>query len=115
MSRILSRSLFLTFVVCIVAFAAPAFAGQTPADTPQAPTVAQAATPQAAGCGSIGDLLAPEATAPVCTADARADLQPPVFMAKFHGYCRCSCSFTKNCSTSADCGGSPCLGGVTCC
>jgi hypothetical protein len=33
----------------------------------------------------------------------------------FTGYCRCGCSFVKDCSTSADCGGSPCLKGPTCC
>ena len=31
------------------------------------------------------------------------------------GYCRCSCSFTPDCSTNADCGGSLCLKGPTCC
>jgi hypothetical protein len=31
------------------------------------------------------------------------------------GYCRCSCSFVPNCSTSADCGGGLCLKGPTCC
>ena len=31
------------------------------------------------------------------------------------GFCRCSCSFTPNCSTSADCGGGLCLKGPTCC
>jgi len=33
----------------------------------------------------------------------------------FHGFCRCGCSFVRDCNTSADCGGSPCLGGPTCC
>jgi hypothetical protein len=31
------------------------------------------------------------------------------------GYCSCSCSFTPNCSTDADCGGGRCLKGPTCC
>jgi hypothetical protein len=31
------------------------------------------------------------------------------------GYCRCTCSFIPNCSTSADCGGGLCLKGPTCC
>jgi hypothetical protein len=31
------------------------------------------------------------------------------------GYCSCSCSLTRNCSTDADCGGGRCLGGPTCC
>ena len=33
----------------------------------------------------------------------------------FRGYCRCGCSFVKDCNTSADCGGSPCLKGPTSC
>ena len=33
----------------------------------------------------------------------------------FTGYCRCGCSFVKDCNTSADCGGSLCLKGPTCC
>jgi hypothetical protein len=106
------RALFLTLALCAFAVAAPAFAGQAPAEAPQV----QAATPQASGCGSIADLFATEASAPVCKPDAQGTLQPaPVFLATFHGYCRCSCSRIKNCNTSADCGGSACLGGVTCC
>ena len=31
------------------------------------------------------------------------------------GFCRCSCSFVPNCSTSAECGGGLCLKGPTCC
>ena len=33
----------------------------------------------------------------------------------FRGYCRCTCSSIPNCSTNADCGGSLCLKGPTCC
>jgi hypothetical protein len=33
----------------------------------------------------------------------------------FTGYCACGCSFVKDCNTSADCGGSACLKGPTCC
>ena len=33
----------------------------------------------------------------------------------FHGHCRCTCSRVFDCNTSADCGGSPCLGAITCC
>ena len=31
------------------------------------------------------------------------------------GYCSCSCSFTPNCTTDADCGSGRCLKGPTCC
>lgn len=33
----------------------------------------------------------------------------------FTGFCRCDCSVVRDCNTSADCGGSPCLKGRTCC
>jgi hypothetical protein len=33
----------------------------------------------------------------------------------FHGYCRCGCRNVKDCNTDADCGGSRCLGGISCC
>jgi hypothetical protein len=33
----------------------------------------------------------------------------------FRGFCACSCTFTPDCNTSADCGGSACLPAVTCC
>jgi len=40
-----------------------------------------------------------------------ASARPP----HYTGYCACGCSFVKDCNTSADCGGSPCLGAPTCC
>jgi hypothetical protein len=51
-------------------------------------------------------------TGPACTLDrasATNGARP------FHRFCRCSCTFIPDCNTSADCGGSPCLAGVTCC
>ena len=46
----------------------------------------------------------------------RPDATPASQAAKpRRGYCRCSCSFTPDCSTNADCGGSLCLKGPTCC
>jgi len=33
----------------------------------------------------------------------------------FRGFCACSCSFVRDCNTSADCGGAACLPGITCC
>jgi hypothetical protein len=81
-----------------------------------------AAEPNVPECGF--DVSALLAQAPVETPASPAlasdpSLAPgvpePEFLAKFHGYCRCSCSLIKNCNTSADCGGSLCLGGVTCC
>lgn len=45
-----------------------------------------------------------------------SDVVPASPMARpMRGYCRCTCSLTPNCSTNADCGGSLCLKGPTCC
>jgi hypothetical protein len=94
----------MTLALLVLATAA-AFAAPAPA------------APQG-GCASSLDLLAP-ATQAVCkpAAPSTAPAQPE-FMASskpFRGYCACTCSFTRDCNTSADCGGSACLPGVTCC
>ncbi|HKV10840.1 MAG TPA: hypothetical protein VJ725_22045 [Thermoanaerobaculia bacterium] len=97
------RTILPILTVLAIAAAAPAFADP-----------ASAAAPVPAGQES----LAPGAEAALCKApDIQAAIPPqPEFMAQgFRGYCRCSCSLVKNCNTSADCGGSACLGGVTCC
>jgi hypothetical protein len=44
-----------------------------------------------------------------------APAEPEWLAAGFKRYCRCSCSSVPNCNTSADCGGSACLAGITCC
>jgi hypothetical protein len=41
--------------------------------------------------------------------------QPRSSAQGFRGFCRCGCSFVRDCNTSADCGGGACLGGPTCC
>ena len=107
----LCRTILLSAAVLALAAAAPAFAGQGPSPAPslQAP----------AACPPAADLFAAKDQALVCKAnDAVAVPVQPEFMAqtvKYRGYCRCSCSFVKNCNTSADCGGSACLAGITCC
>jgi len=53
-----------------------------------------------------------EAAGPVCPL-AVDGVQPS--SRPFHGHCKCSCSIIPDCNTSADCGGSPCLAGITCC
>ena len=100
-SKLCRTILFALFALLAVA---PVFA--EPAPTVQAPTVQ-------AGCGapSLDLFTAPQVT-PASQVTAPA---VPDFMATFRGYCRCSCSFTPNCNTSADCGGSAGLKGVTCC
>jgi hypothetical protein len=108
----LCRTILLSAAVLALAAAAPAFAGQGPAPAPalQAP----------AGCPPAADLFAAKDPALVCKAnDAVAVPEQQEFMStpttKFRGFCRCSCSFVRDCNTSADCGGSPCLAGITCC
>ncbi len=99
------RTILLTLAALLLVTAA-AFAAPAPA------------APQA-GCAPSLDLLA-SATQAVCkapTATATAPTQPE-FMASskpFRGYCHCSCSFTRDCNTSADCGGAACIAAVTCC
>lgn len=98
------RTILLTlalFVLAIVAAAA--------APAPAAPQ---------GNCAPSLDILTPGAQA-VCkpAAPSTAPAQPE-FMASskpFRGHCACGCSFTPDCNTSADCGGSACLAGVTCC
>jgi hypothetical protein len=112
----------LSLIVCAAAAAAPQ---PTATKTLPAATIQPAAAPAppAAGCGQTPGLfpaLAPadhatrpgQLSGPACTLDrpsATNGARP------FHGFCRCSCTFTPDCNTSADCGGSPCLAGVTCC
>jgi hypothetical protein len=98
------RTIFMTLALFVLAVAAVAAA-----PAPAAPQ---------GGCASSLDLLAP-ATQAVCkpAAPSTAPAQPE-FMASskpFRGYCACTCSFTRDCNTSADCGGSACLPGPTCC
>jgi hypothetical protein len=98
------RTILLTLALLVLATAA-AFAAPAPA------------APQGA-CAPSLDILTP-ATQAVCKPAAPSTLPAqPEFMAsttKYRGYCACTCSFTRDCNTSADCGGSACLAGVTCC
>ena len=110
MSSKLCRTILLALIVLALAGVAPALADPAPQAAPLA------ASP--AGCGAPAlDLFAPEADGARCTAAAPQAVAPlvPDFMVTFHGHCRCSCSRTPDCNTSADCGGAPCLGGITCC
>ncbi|MFL6236883.1 MAG: hypothetical protein ACJ76N_27375 [Thermoanaerobaculia bacterium] len=98
------RTILLSLAILALATAA-AFAAPVPA------------APQGA-CAHSLDLLAP-GTQAVCKPEAPSTAPAqPEFMASskpFRGHCACGCSFTPDCNTSADCGGSACLAGVTCC
>jgi hypothetical protein len=114
MSSKLSRVIFLSVVVFILAAAVPAFAGQEPAPAPGL----QAAP---AGCPPSADLFATQDQA-VCKANSAVAVpEQPEFMTapistnKYHGYCQCGCRFVKDCNTDADCHGGRCLSGVSCC
>jgi len=115
MSSKLYRTLLLALAVLVLAGVSSAFADPAPAPGPQAPPLVS----NPVGCGAPAlDLFAPSAEDAQCKAAVSlqvvAPLQPE-FMVTFHGHCRCSCSRTPDCNTSADCGGAPCLGGITCC
>lgn len=97
------RTILLTLALFVLAVAA--------ASAAPAPAALQ-------GCAPSLDILTP-GTPAVCkpAAPSTAPAQPE-FMASskpFRGYCACTCSFTRDCNTSADCGGSSCLPGPTCC
>lgn len=108
-NRLLAVGLTLLTLGC----AGAAFAGPAPAPV-AAPSESDSLNLPT--CSADFDLTAAGEEAPLCRVElpASGPIQPE-WMAGFRGYCRCSCSFVKNCNTSADCGGSACLGGVTCC
>jgi hypothetical protein len=78
------------------------------ADTPETVAVADAS------CAEVES--AAELFTPVDRSTAvQSDDMPAASAKPRRGFCRCSCSFVPDCSTSADCGGAPCLKGPTCC
>jgi hypothetical protein len=90
---------------------------------PAGSVAAEASLPPLAGCGQTLSVVPAlelkgtsarmgEAAGPVCPV-AVDSVQPS--SRPFHGHCKCSCSFIPDCNTSADCGGAPCLAGITCC
>ena len=82
-----------------------------PVQLVETPKIDDAAA-QPASCGgaeSEDALFTPVDVDPSEVSSASRPVRPP------RGYCRCSCSFTPDCSTNADCGGSLCLKGPTCC
>jgi hypothetical protein len=118
------RKTILVAVAAALLASLPSFAAapSLPPGSPQpAATLALASLPALPGCGqALGALPAldlkgvsartAEAAGPACpVAGAEPKARP------FHGFCKCSCTFTPDCNTSADCGGSPCLAGITCC
>jgi hypothetical protein len=107
------RKILLALAVLALVAVAPTFAAPAHAATPQ-PTVAA----QQAACAPTLDLLAPSTEAVCKTAVLSTTVPQPDFMTStviYKGYCRCGCRFVKDCNTDADCGGSRCLGGVSCC
>jgi hypothetical protein len=114
----LSRMILLALVVLALAAVAPASADQAP--SPQTAAVqaqAGATLDGAPGCApSLEGLLAgSEPTQSKPSTTVGLPVQPEWMVVKYHGHCRCGCSFTPDCNTSADCGGAACLAGVTCC
>lgn len=112
MSSRLCRTILLSAALLALAATTPALSDPVPAAAPD-PTL-QAPS----GCALSFELGTPNTEASVCkppVVQTPIDAQPEFMAQGFHGYCRCTCSLIKNCNTSADCGGSPCLGGPTCC
>ena len=134
-ARLLSRGLcaVAVAVVCL-SFVTPVAAGVSigPTDpaADQAPTVpAPAPADAAAGpCSALSSDAAVDLEADPIDGGDEINFTPvsgdSVFSilpvadrprSHFRGYCRCSCSFTKNCNTSADCGGAACTSSISCC
>ena len=107
----------LALIAAALLAAAPASAAAGAPSQP--PTAVQLLAP---GCGQPGPLpalglqslsaqVAPLA-GPACPLKSEDSASHPK---PFRGFCACSCTFTPDCNTSADCGGSACLPGPTCC
>jgi len=128
LSTTLSRPAFFRIAaLAITLFSAATLASAgTPADTPVADAPLAAAPVQLVETSKMDGM----ATQPVScggtesedTLFTSVDVDPSDFTPAGQtarpprrGYCRCSCSFTPDCSTNADCGGSLCLKGPTCC
>jgi hypothetical protein len=117
----LPKLLLIAFFVTLLG-AAPALAAEAPARA-VAPDRAAVAAPAPAlpGCAASLDALADLAglseSAPVCKLDAASTSgrRSCIIGVNCHGYCRCSCSFRRDCNTSADCGGAPCDKFISCC
>jgi hypothetical protein len=105
--------------------APPALAGVAPGGAAVAP---QAAQPLLPACGAslvafdtvpgVSPLAALRAASPAAVCPLAPAASTPATGNRsrpFRGYCACSCSFVRDCNTSADCGGAACLPGITCC
>ena len=121
------RKTILVAVTAALLASLPSFAvapSRPPANPQPAVTAAAAASvPALPGCGQTFAAVPAlelkgtsartgEPAGPVCSVAADR-VQPS--SRPFHGHCKCSCSFIPDCNTSADCGGAPCLAGITCC
>jgi len=110
--KALLRPLLLSLVFAALAAPVPAHAATVPA-TPE--TTVLDATPACGASLALFAEITQTSTPALFEALAHEGGLAPFTAKPFHGYCRCSCSFTRNCNTSADCGGGACLGGITCC
>jgi hypothetical protein len=116
-----TRAILFAAALATLLAALPALAG-APAQI--APLPAFLTAPPAPGCAGSAvsaDLQAALAVpgtpslapAPAATNGLEGLLSQP--STKFRGFCHCSCSFVRNCNTSADCGGAACIAAITCC
>ena len=119
------KTILVAVAALLVSLPCFAAAPSLPPGNPQpaGAVAAGASLPALSGCGqTLGVVPAlelqgtaariGEPAGPVCpvAVDSVAPSSRP-----FHGHCKCSCSSIPDCNTSADCGGAPCLAGITCC
>ncbi|SRR6266545_81494 len=110
-----SNTLLLSacLAVLVLVFAGAAFASPAPAPA-AAPGESDALSLPT--CAADFDFSTGGEEAPLCRVEfPGSGFIEPVWMVTFHKFCRRSCSHVPNCNASADCGGSPCLAGITCC
>lgn len=109
-----TRAMFFATAILALLAALPAFASGAPA---QATPVQAAPALGCAGSALPAFLAVPSAETTAAAPAAASGLEGLLAQSttKFHGYCRCSCSFVKDCNTSADCGGAPCIAAISCC
>jgi len=117
-----TRAILFAAALATLLAALPALAAGAPAQTAPLPAFLTATpAPGCAGSAVSADLQAALAVpstpslapAPAATNGLEGLLSQST--TKFRGFCHCSCSFVRNCNTSADCGGAACIAAITCC
>ena len=110
LGRLILPVLMILFAVGVAA------AGAAPSPAVQPHEAAATSVPPQADCAAPPpDLFAASVPPTQCVASQMAAPLQPDFMVEFTGRCFCSCKMIRDCNTSADCGGWPCLSYFSCC